>query len=235
MGKLKSQETFIAEMAIISPSLIIVGKYRGAMVKLEVEDTLKIRYMVMPNSLLKGYMPALDTAINRSDGFIKKSIRVHGDKYTYKNTIYIKNKIPVTITCPKHGDFIQNPGNHLANHGCPKCAIESRSYSWSTWEKAGISSNYFDSYKVYIIRCFDDNEEFYKIGKTFQTVASRFHGTKNTSHLPYSYEVIKVIEGSADFISKKEQELHNTHKAFKYLPKKEFKGKGECFLKILPQ
>jgi hypothetical protein len=28
----------------------------------------------------------------------------------------------VTITCPKHGDFQQTPGNHLSGHGCPKCA-----------------------------------------------------------------------------------------------------------------
>jgi hypothetical protein len=232
MGKKKSHELFVKEMSEISPELTIIGRYAGAMTKIEVRDTLGIHYKVIPNSLLKGYMPALDTAIDKSDGFIKKSKSIHGDKYIYTKTVYIKNKFNVTITCPIHGDFIQSPGNHLAKHGCPKCAVASRSYSWSIWEKAGLSSIYFDSFKVYIIKCFDAEEEFFKIGKTFHTVASRFHGTKSTSHIPYNYEIIKIIEGPADFISKKEQELHNKYKDFKYTPKKDFKGKGECFLKI---
>ncbi len=43
-------------------------------------------------------------------------------KYNYSKTNYINAKTKVIITCPEHGDFLQNPDNHLRKHyGCPKC------------------------------------------------------------------------------------------------------------------
>lgn len=61
--------------------------------------------------------------INNSttDEFIRKSIEIHGVKYDYSKTVYINNKMPVIITCKKHGDFPQLPHDHLQGHGCPKC------------------------------------------------------------------------------------------------------------------
>lgn len=56
--------------------------------------------------------------------FIKKAIKIHGDRYDYSKVKYIKAKLNVTITCPIHGDFEQTPDNHLHNHGCKLCAIE---------------------------------------------------------------------------------------------------------------
>lgn len=53
--------------------------------------------------------------------FINKSLSVHGDKYGYNKTVYIRSKSEIIITCPKHGDFKQLPNNHLMGHGCPKC------------------------------------------------------------------------------------------------------------------
>jgi len=56
--------------------------------------------------------------------FIKKAIKVHGNKYNYSKVSYsgVFNKI--IITCLKHGDFIQLPSNHLKGCGCPKCKLE---------------------------------------------------------------------------------------------------------------
>lgn len=57
--------------------------------------------------------------------FIKDAKIVHGDKYDYSKSIYINSKVKLIIICPKkgHGEFTQNPNNHLNNHGCPKCGI----------------------------------------------------------------------------------------------------------------
>ena len=44
-----------------------------------------------------------------------------GDFYIYDKVIFKGMKIPVTITCPIHGDFQQTPDKHLQGHGCPKC------------------------------------------------------------------------------------------------------------------
>lgn len=56
-----------------------------------------------------------------SVSFIKKAIAVHGGKYDYRMVDYKNNKSKVSIICPSHGEFKQNPNNHLSGHGCPYC------------------------------------------------------------------------------------------------------------------
>ncbi len=59
--------------------------------------------------------------LNTQD-FIKKAKEIHGNKYDYSKTVYVRNDIPITITCPEHGDFVQKPTYHLSGCGCQKCA-----------------------------------------------------------------------------------------------------------------
>ena len=57
--------------------------------------------------------------------FILKARQVHGWKYDYskvENTVRSHTKI--CIICPKHGEFWQEPYNHLKGVGCKKCAIQ---------------------------------------------------------------------------------------------------------------
>ena len=56
------------------------------------------------------------------DEFILKAKKVHGDKYDYSKVEYINNKTKVCIICPEHGEFWQDPHNHLKGKGCPECA-----------------------------------------------------------------------------------------------------------------
>lgn len=58
--------------------------------------------------------------------FIQKSREVHGDKYDYSKSVYVKNDVKVTITCPLHGDFEQVPMSHMKGIGCPVCGNEAR-------------------------------------------------------------------------------------------------------------
>ena len=58
--------------------------------------------------------------------FKNKSNEKHNFKYNYDKSIYINNFTKLTITCLKHGDFIQKPNSHYNQGcGCPKCGIES--------------------------------------------------------------------------------------------------------------
>lgn len=61
---------------------------------------------------------------NTTAEFIEKARKIHGDKYDYSKVEYVNNKTMVTITCPKHGDFIQRPYIHLSGCGCPRCGDE---------------------------------------------------------------------------------------------------------------
>lgn len=54
--------------------------------------------------------------------FIKKSKKIHGDKYDYSNVNYLSDKIKVSIICPIHGEFKQQPNTHLNGVGCPSCS-----------------------------------------------------------------------------------------------------------------
>lgn len=57
--------------------------------------------------------------------FINQSRKIHGDEYDYSKVVYQNKSTPVTIICPKHGEFEQAPSNHIRQkQGCPVCAIE---------------------------------------------------------------------------------------------------------------
>lgn len=166
--------------------------------------------------------------------FVKKAILKHRNKYDYSLVQYKTAKIKVKIKCPIHGDFNQTPDNHLTGFGCKECAIDLSRKKPTTWTKKdwsvlAKSSKYFDSFKVYIIRCYDENEDFYKIGRTYNTVKKRMSGNL----MPYNYEIIKeyVFENSEECFNY-ENELKTIHKEYKYLPNKLFGGRYECFYKI---
>jgi len=63
------------------------------------------------------------------ENFVKKSRKVHGDKYDYSK-VNLNNrdeKGRVCIICPTHGEFWQRPNSHLQGNGCYKCGLEKMS------------------------------------------------------------------------------------------------------------
>ena len=60
------------------------------------------------------------------DEYIEKARKVHGSKYSYKNTDYVVGREIITITCKKHGDFNKRANSHIYDKsGCQICNIES--------------------------------------------------------------------------------------------------------------
>ena len=53
--------------------------------------------------------------------FIEEVSVKHNNKYKYNKVVYIHSHAPIIITCPDHGDFIQDPANHRSGKGCSKC------------------------------------------------------------------------------------------------------------------
>jgi predicted nucleic-acid-binding Zn-ribbon protein len=54
--------------------------------------------------------------------FIEKAKIIHGNKYDYLKVDYKNNSTKVIILCKEHGEFTQNPYNHLNGAGCGRCA-----------------------------------------------------------------------------------------------------------------
>ena len=70
--------------------------------------------------------------MNKTEQFIEKARKVHGNRYDYSKVVYINNCTKVIIICPEHGEFKQTPANHLSGQNCPKCSH--RSYKKTTEE-----------------------------------------------------------------------------------------------------
>lgn len=167
--------------------------------------------------------------------FIEKCKKIHDDKYDYSKVDYIGSKEKVSIICMIHGEFKQYPGNHLKGHGCAKCSYESNTgtYKFTEWFRQAEKSKNFDSFKVYLIKCWNENEEFYKIGKSFLSVNNRFKSKKS---MPYNYEILQISYKNKSLIKENALLLHNLEKEIKmnlknkkYIPLLNFGGKQECY------
>jgi hypothetical protein len=57
--------------------------------------------------------------------FLQKAEKKFSNKFDYSKVDYINSDSPITIICPKHGEFITTPTRFLqSKHGCRQCSIE---------------------------------------------------------------------------------------------------------------
>jgi len=82
------------------------------------------------------------------DEFLKRAKEVHGDKYDYTQVDYKNNSDPITIICPEHGPFPQQPWVHLSGSGCPKCVGRNKTTSEYIEQVKKIFGNKYDYSKV---------------------------------------------------------------------------------------
>lgn len=144
----------------------------------------------------------------------------------------------IEITCKKHGSFFQTPANHL-KHGCKKCGIErivefstdnTIGWSYTNWGNASNRSKNFESFKVYILKFENDDEIFYKVGKTFRKTKFRIKELRVSN---YNIEILsEFVFDTAKECSEYEQKLKNDNKINSYKPHIKFDGYTECFIKL---
>lgn len=78
--------------------------------------------------------------------------------------------------------------------------------------------------QLYVIRCFNNQEEFIKVGSTSGTISRRYSG-----HLPYSYEVVYQVFDKENYMEL-EEEIRKRFSHSKYNPAITFGGNNECYL-----
>ena len=85
-----------------------------------------------------------------TEEFIRRAKEIHGDKYDYSKTIYVRHDVNVTIICPIHGEFEMSPRGHLSGCGCRECANDDKKLSQEEFiEKAkSVHGDKYDYSKV---------------------------------------------------------------------------------------
>ena len=160
--------------------------------------------------------------------FIEKSVERWGhDPKIYDKAIYSGAKDKLLILCEIHNEYYPTtPNDHLTGYGCPICGLENgghgrESYCRGAKERDG---------HLYIIKCFNEHESFYKIGITYLSIKKRFR----TDTIPYKYEVVFDYICDAGCVWDLEKLHHRKYKHYKYLPTIPFAGQTECFNLNLP-
>lgn len=140
---------------------------------------------------------------------------------------YINNHTPLKYKCKFHGVQKITFQALLTGQSCSLCTKQG-SYNSVLAEK---NKNEWirTPANVYIIKGYNEMEQFYKIGITTQTISSRF----NHGKFPYNYKVVDVIETNLYDASYLEDKLHEEHKLYAYIPDVKFNGYTECFSKLL--
>lgn len=80
---------------------------------------------------------------------------------------------------------------------------------------------------LYLIKLYNTNEEFYKIGITTRPINKRFNKL-----LEYNYDVLYMFSGSLQICFEKEQTIIKNNKDIRYTPLCHFSGYTECFSAI---
>ena len=155
------------------------------------------------------------------DDVIIQFNKIHNNKYNYDKCNYINTRTKIKITCPYHGVFLQTPNSHKQGHGCPKCN-KVGGYSFKLFNK-GV----YDKSKpsvLYLLKFYNKDEVFYKIGITTRSIKQRYHGEKN-----YAYDIVLSIDTTLYKSFCVEQSMISKFERYKYVPKLTFDGFSECF------
>lgn len=57
-----------------------------------------------------------------TEQFIASARELHGNQYTYDNSVYVDRSTPISITCPTHGEFLLTMHSHVYRKcGCKQC------------------------------------------------------------------------------------------------------------------
>jgi hypothetical protein len=94
---------------------------------------------------------------NTTEKFIEDAIKIHGDKYDYSKVNYTKNSEDVIIICKVHGEFLQQPNNHISRKsGCKDCTKPKMTKDEFLEKVEGIHGDYYD-YELTEIKTQRDN------------------------------------------------------------------------------
>lgn len=129
MGKKLTTEEFIRKSREVHNDKYDYSQVRYINNKTKVKIICPIHgvFEQRPDGHLKGIgckKCADESYIISNDEFIKRSKKIHNNKYDYSLVEYKKSKLKVDVICNVHGVFKIRPMHHLKGMGCKKCSDE---------------------------------------------------------------------------------------------------------------
>lgn len=162
--------------------------------------------------------------------FIAEAREVHGDRYDYSESVYTTSNKHIKVICKIHGGFKVAASNHLRGKNCRLCGLLEQGFSRTDFTKNCLR-NSSGVGVLYLIRCFNDEESFYKVGITSHSVDKRF---PNKRSMPYDYEIIKELHLNPVVAYDAEKCILKDLVDHKHSPKITFGGETECFSELKP-
>jgi len=98
--------------------------YRKSNEKLIIICRTHGKFLQTPSKHLagQGCAKCVNSGLSNTIDFIEKARLVHGDKFDFSLTEYVKASLKVVIICPIHGKFTKTPNHFLRSvTGCPDC------------------------------------------------------------------------------------------------------------------
>lgn len=202
-GRLSTIEEWIKKAKLIHGNKYDYSNaiYIGSVFKIEIVCKNHGSFWQEANSHLQGegcYKCGGSATLNTQE-FIEKAMKVHGDKYDYSKVDYKNNREKIIIICKLHGEFKQQPSNHLIGKGCLQCYVDSRiskgEIEWLNYLNVGqrhitISKWVVDGYDPqtltiyeYLGDYFHGNPNYFKsdikIARSNKTTGEAYIGTWN--------------------------------------------------------
>jgi very-short-patch-repair endonuclease len=152
MPKRKTTAEFIKEAKAIHGNKYDYSQveYKNSQTKVKIICPEHGEFEQSPNSHLQGAgCPKCGGSEKlTTNEFIIQAKEKHGNKYNYSQVEYINNKTKIKIICLEHGEFEQQPSNHLQEAGCPKCVGKNKTTEEFIKEAKEVHRNKYDYSQV---------------------------------------------------------------------------------------
>ena len=129
--------------------------------------------------------------------FLADATKVHGDKYEYDESTYVKYNHHLNIRCKEHGWFRQMANTHTYGSGCPHCQI-----------------NGFNKDKAATVYLLSSKEGLVKVGITNRKLSERLREINKTSGK--EFKVVNTLCCSGEYAFMAENEMLSELASYQY-------------------
>lgn len=122
MSKPFTHKKFLEILDLINPnrSWNVKSNYINANSKIKITTEFGDCDM-LPAILMKGVEPTINSAVHKTEYFIKRYVLKYSNKYDFSKFQFIKASYKSTVICKTHGEFLINPNNLMSGYGCNNC------------------------------------------------------------------------------------------------------------------